>query len=100
MNNSDLLNELRIDKKHRDNRVGSGSSWLMVSVLMQADGRFDLRYKLWDTIKGEELLGRSTVVPAPDLRLAAHRISDEIYKQLTGERGVFATRIAYVVKAG
>jgi len=70
------------------------------SVTRLADGRFDLRYKLWDTIKGEELLGRSTVVPAPDLRLAAHRISDEIYQQLTGERGVFATRIAYVVKAG
>ncbi|MBI5721405.1 MAG: Tol-Pal system protein TolB [Burkholderiales bacterium] len=65
-----------------------------------ADGRFDLRYKLWDTVKGEELLGRSSVVPAADLRLAAHRISDEIYQQLTGERGVFATRIAYVVKSG
>ncbi|MBL8347648.1 MAG: Tol-Pal system protein TolB [Rubrivivax sp.] len=70
------------------------------SVARLADGRFDLRYKLWDTIKGEELLGRSAVVPAADLRLAAHRISDEIYQQLTGERGVFATRIAYVVKAG
>ncbi len=70
------------------------------SVSKLADGRFDLRYKLWDTIKNEELLGRSTVVPAGDLRLAAHRISDEIYQQLTGERGVFATRIAYVVRAG
>jgi TolB protein len=70
------------------------------SVSKLADGRFDLRFKLWDTIKNEELLGRSTVVPAGDLRLAAHRISDEIYQQLTGERGVFATRIAYVVRAG
>jgi len=70
------------------------------SVNRLADGRFDIRYKLWDTVKNEELLGRSTTVPAADLRLAAHRISDEIYQQLTGERGVFATRIAYVVKAG
>jgi len=70
------------------------------SVARLADGRLDLRYKLWDTVKGEELLARSTVVPAADLRLAAHRISDEIYQQLTGDRGVFATRIAYVVKAG
>ncbi|MCW5631854.1 MAG: Tol-Pal system protein TolB [Rubrivivax sp.] len=70
------------------------------SVAKLADGRFDIRYKLWDTVKGEDLLGRSTVVPAGDLRLAAHRISDEIYQQLTGERGVFATRITYVVKAG
>ncbi len=70
------------------------------SATRLADGRFDLRYKLWDTIKGEELLGNSKVIPAADLRLAAHRISDEIYEKLTGERGVFATRIAYVVRSG
>jgi hypothetical protein len=32
--------------------------------------------------------------------LAAHRVADEIYQALTGERGVFATRIAYVVRSG
>jgi TolB protein len=65
-----------------------------------ADGRFDVRYKLWDAVKGEELLGSSKVVLPGDLRLAAHRVADEIYEKLTGERGVFATRIAYVVKTG
>ena len=42
----------------------------------------------------------SKVVPAADLRLGAHRVADEIYQQLTGERGVFATRIAYVARSG
>src|SRR6185436_4903529 len=37
---------------------------------------------------------------AADLRLAAHRIADFIYERLTGEKGVFSTRIAYVTKAG
>jgi TolB protein len=64
-----------------------------------ADGRVDVRYKLWDSIKGEELLGRSKVVLGADLRLAAHRVADEIYEKLTGTPGVFATRIAYVVKS-
>ena len=70
------------------------------SVTRGADGRFDVRYKLWDAVKGEELQGQSKVVLAGDLRLAAHRVADEIHQKLTGEKGVNATRIAYVVRAG
>ena len=70
------------------------------SVARLADGRFDVRYKLWDAVRGEPLLGQSKVVLQADLRLAAHRVADEIYEKLTGERGVFGTRIAYVLRTG
>jgi TolB protein len=70
------------------------------SVTRLADGRLDVRYKLWNIVKGEEALAQSKVVLAADLRLAAHRAADEIQEKLTGERGVNATRIAYVVKSG
>jgi TolB protein len=70
------------------------------SVTRLADGRFDVRFKLWDVVKGADLGGTSSAVPAADLRLAAHRIADFIYEKLTGEKGVFSTRIAYVTKAG
>jgi TolB protein len=65
-----------------------------------ADGRFDVRYKLWDVVKGTDLGGQSLVVVSGDVRLAAHRIADAIYEKLTNERGVFSTRMAYVTKAG
>jgi TolB protein len=68
------------------------------SVTRLADGRFDVRYRLVDTVRGDELLGQSFVVPAPDLRLVSHKIADAIYEKLTGVRGVFSTRIAYVTK--
>lgn len=68
------------------------------SVATLADGRHDVRYQLWDVLKQQALGGQSLVVPTGDLRLAAHRISDEIFEKLTGEKGVFATRIAYVSK--
>ena len=70
------------------------------SVSRLADGRFDVRFKLWDVVKGTVTLAQSTAVDAPDLRLAAHRIADQIYEKLTGDKGVFSTRIAYVTKAG
>jgi TolB protein len=68
------------------------------SVSRLADGRFDVRFRLLDTIRQGQLDGLSIVSPASDLRLTAHRIADRIYEKLTGERGVFATRIAYVVQ--
>lgn len=68
------------------------------SVRRLADGRFDVRFRLLDTVKQAQLDGLSYAAAASDLRLTAHRIADRIYEKLTGERGVFATRIAYVVQ--
>jgi TolB protein len=70
------------------------------SVTRLADGRFDVRFRLWDVVKGSNLGGASHVVTTPNLRLAAHKVSDYIYEKLTGEKGVFSTKIAYVTKAG
>jgi TolB protein len=70
------------------------------SVSLLADGRYDVRYRIWDTLKGKDVGGQSLVVPAADLRLAAHRIADDIYEKYTGDKGAFATRIAYVSKLG
>ncbi len=80
---------------------GKGADALLAgSVTPLADGRFDVRYHLWDVLKGQDLGGLSLVVPAGDLRQAAHRIADDIFEKLTGDKGVFATRIAYVSKVG
>ncbi len=80
---------------------GRGADALVAgSVVRLADGRFDVRYKLWDAVRGETLLGQSKIVLAADLRLTAHRVADEIHLKLTGEPGVFATRIAYVLRTG
>ena len=79
---------------------GRGADALVAgSAARLADGRFDVRYKLWDVVKGDELAGQALAVLAADLRLAAHRIADAVQERLTGERGVNATRIAYVTRA-
>lgn len=75
-------------------------SLLTGSVTKLSDGRFDVRYRLWDVIKGQDLGGQSFVIVARDLRLVSHRIADQIYEKLTGDKGVFSTRVAYVTKQG
>jgi TolB protein len=68
------------------------------SVSRLADGRFDVRYRLSDLVKQRAVFQRSMVVHPDDLRMAGHRIADEVFEALTGEQGIFSTRIAYVSK--
>ncbi|MDP2017600.1 Tol-Pal system beta propeller repeat protein TolB [Hydrogenophaga sp.] len=79
-------------------RERGSDSLLTGSVTKLADGRFDVRFRLWDVVRGQDLGGLSYPVGAQDLRLAAHRVADFIYEKITGEKGVFSTRIAYVTK--
>jgi TolB protein len=81
-------------------RARTTDALLTGSVTRLADGRHDVRFRLWDVVKARDLGGLSYPVTTQDLRLAAHRIADYVYEKLTGEKGVFATRIAYVSKAG
>ncbi|MDB5728930.1 MAG: tolB [Noviherbaspirillum sp.] len=78
-----------------------GADALVVgSVQRLADGRFDVRYRLLDTLKSAQLSGFSQAAGPDRLRVSAHRIADDIYEKLIGVRGAFSTRIAYVTKIG
>jgi TolB protein len=70
------------------------------SISRLADGRYDVRVRLWDVVRGQDLGGQSFAVVVGDLRLVAHRVADFVYEKLTGDKGVFSTRIAYVTKVG
>jgi TolB protein len=81
-------------------RQRAADSLVVGSVTRLGDGRFDVRFRLWDVVKAQDLGGQSYTVPQGDLRLASHRIADYVYEKLTGEKGIFSTRIAYVTKGG
>ncbi|OUM01964.1 Tol-Pal system beta propeller repeat protein TolB [Variovorax sp. JS1663] len=81
-------------------RQRTADSLVAGSVTRLGDGRFDVKFRLWDVVRGQDLGGQSYTVPQGDLRLAAHRIADYVYEKLTGEKGIFSTRITYVTKAG
>ncbi|AMA64600.1 Protein TolB [Candidatus Arsenophonus lipoptenae] len=65
-----------------------------------SDGQYIIKYQLVDLIKspGMVLTQNKLKVTAKWLRYAAHTISDEVFAKLTGIKGAFRTRIAYIVK--
>ena len=70
------------------------------SVTQPSEGQYEVKYRLADTINEKELDGVSFSGSDRELRRIAHQIADRIYEQVTGVPGVFATRIAYVLKKG
>jgi TolB protein len=81
-------------------RSKASDALLVGSVSRLADGRFDVRFKLWDVVKGVEIGAQASAVDASELRRAAHRVADFVYQKLTGDKGVFSTQVAYVTKGG
>ncbi len=69
------------------------------SLAPAANGLIAVSFRLVDVPKQEQLTGLVFNVADKDLRATAHRIADIVYERLTGEKGVFSTRLAYVAKS-
>jgi TolB protein len=64
------------------------------------NGMVRVDYELWDVNRQQNLLAGYFAAPAGDLRGVAHQIADAIYQKITGVRGAFWTRIAYITQTG
>ena len=74
---------------------------VVIGQVRAADnGGYVVRFQLFDVIHQRQIAGYSFHAPANALRGLAHEISDVIYKKITGERGAFNTRIAFVDSKG
>jgi len=83
-----------------DWQARSSEALVIGKIDPQPDGRVEVRFRLFDVQKQSQLASFSYVVAPAQLRATAHRIADVIYEKLTGEKGVFSTKITYVVKRG
>jgi TolB protein len=79
-------------------RGAGADSVLMGSVSSMGSNQYDVSFQLLDTAAhGKVLFSKRFTVNDKQLRALAHHISDEVYETLTGDKGIFSTRIAYIL---
>lgn len=81
-------------------RARLADALVLGSVATRPDGKFEVRFRLFDVVKQTPAGGVAYTLTREQVRATAHRIADYVYEKLTGEKGVFSTKIAYVVKRG
>lgn len=74
---------------------------VVVGTVQQQGDNYQVSFSLVNIFHNQnnnQILASQTItVPANKMRSFAHHISDVVYKQLTGVKGIFSTRIAYVL---
>ncbi|MCH8500038.1 MAG: Tol-Pal system beta propeller repeat protein TolB [Marinobacter sp.] len=80
---------------YRDWRM-LGQQYLVVGEAVRQGDQVQVRYEVF-TVNGERrILGETATAPITNIRGLAHHISDKVYEAITGVRGAFSTRLAYI----
>lgn len=70
------------------------------SVKVLENGKYQVSFMLWDTVSETNIAGQILEIPQNLWRKGAHRLADQIYERVTGEKGYFDTKITYVAESG
>jgi TolB protein len=73
-----------------------GAELLITGLYRSQNGQLAMELRLFDTFKGRRILGKKYSGPQADQRRMIMRFCAEVIKSLTGKRGVFASKIAFV----
>ena len=92
--------DINVLPKFADWKAVSTQYLINGQVSQDADGRLRVDFRLWSIFNEKQLLGLQFTATPDNWRRIAHKISDEVYRQLTGEAGYFDTRIVFVADTG
>ncbi len=85
------------EELHFEQWKAEGMDYLVIGkVIAEGPGSYTVNFQLFDVLKASQLIGYRFSVDIEQLRVIAHKISDLVYEKITGIRGAFSTRIAYV----
>ena len=73
-----------------------GAELLITGLFQEVNGNITMELRLFDTFKARRIIGKKYTGKKADLRRMVHRFCSEVIKYLTGHRGVFGSKIAFV----
>jgi TolB protein len=77
------------------------NDYVLVGQLQpESPDRYIIQFELVNALNGQQLLNYRQPATPKNLRAAAHKVADLVFEKLTGIRGAFSTRIAYVAVSG
>jgi TolB protein len=73
-----------------------GAELLVTGLFEVSNGRIAVELRLFDTFKAKRILGKKYAGRLADQRKIIHRFCSEVIQYLTGHKGPFASKIAFV----
>lgn len=81
----------------RDWRILGAEYVVIGSAMREPTGQVSVSFHLYDVPGQKQVMMQKVTGRADQWRDIAHRVSDLVYEKITGVRGAFSTRIAYVL---
>ena len=96
----DRVRDINAAPRFQDWRVVGAQALIVGRGGRGNDGRHFAEFRLYDVLSQRELVGKRFAADANDWRRLAHRVADQVYERLTGERGYFDTQVAFIDETG
>jgi TolB protein len=77
----------------------AGADAAVWGTLQKVGAGYELRLRIQDTVRNTAI-DNAVVTVRSDIRYAGHQIADRIYEKITGKKGFFTSRLAYVAHLG
>ena len=82
----------------KDWRLLGPGNLVIGNVTPAVDGGYVVEFQLYDVLRSRPIVGFQLTANKQAIRRVAHQIADQIFLKLTGVRGAFDTRVAYVTE--
>jgi len=73
---------------------------LVGGLVKRSGNNLQVDFRLFDVFTESQLTGLALGTDPINWRRVAHKIADEIYERITGDKGYFDTRVVYVAESG